>query len=560
MKRAAIKKEFQKITEEVGGITDKKISSILNRLLILVEVLVEENDALRTTVQKQRDEINRLKGERGKPCIRKQKGEGKTLKNHSSEHERRMIAEPVSRKQKKKKIGNIRIDRSVVCKVDRNKLPVDAKFKGFTRTTLQDINVITDNVEFVREVYYSPSLKKSYAADLPSGYHGEFGPKIRTLILTLYNDSGMTEMSIVRFLQTHGIQISKGTVSRMITDNHDVFHQEKDAIFNKGLRLTSYQHIDDTFARVNGKNYSTQILCNELYTAYFTVPNKERLTVLKILTEGQMRFSLNEESYQLMAKYNIRAAHLLRVKQLGIHEGLTRDKMDAFLNKIFTKSKRQTRSRRYVLEASAIIHYRKLDHSIKQLVCDEAPQFEKLAKHKAICWVHAGRHFKKLNPLVKYKRERLDVFLRKFWKFYRKLLDYKAHPTSKRAEKISKDFDKLFSTKTRYQVLDKLIARTLAKKESLLHVLAFPFLPLNNNPAEHGARVQARRRDISLHNKNEKGAKAKDTFATIVQTARKLQVNVYDYIYDRISGRFEMPSLADVMVQKSQTLMLGNTS
>jgi hypothetical protein len=36
--------------------------------------------------------------------------------------------------------------------------------------------------------------------------------------------------------------------------------------------------MDDTSARANGKNYYDHILCNEFYTAYFTRPNKDRMS------------------------------------------------------------------------------------------------------------------------------------------------------------------------------------------------------------------------------------------------------------------------------------------
>ena len=94
---------------------------------------------------------------------------------------------------------------------------------------------------------------------------------------------------------------------------------------------------------------------------------------------------------------------------------------------------------------------------------------------------------------------------------------------------------------------------TLAKKDSLLLVLAHPFLPLHNNPAELGTRVQARIRDINLQTISENGTKTKDTFATIVQTARKLGVNIYQYIYDKVSRKFEIPSLAEMIMAQINT-------
>ncbi len=38
---------------------------------------------------------------------------------------------------------------------------------------------------------------------------------------------------------------------------------------------------------------------------------------------------------------------------------------------------------------------------------------------------------------------------------------------------------------------------------------------------------------------------------TIVQTAKKLGVSAYDYIFDRVSNTFELPSLAQLIIEKS---------
>ena len=78
-------------------------------------------------------------------------------------------------------------------------------------------------------------------------------------------------------------------------------------------------------------------------------------------------------------------------------------------------------------------------------------------------------------------------------------------------------------------------------------VLQYPTLPLHNNTSELGARVQARYRDVSFHTVNQKGTEAKDTFMTITQTAKKLAVNTYHYILDRVSKKFEMPPLASLI-------------
>ena len=45
--------------------------------------------------------------------------------------------------------------------------------------------------------------------------------------------------------------------------------------------------------------------------------------------------------------------------------------------------------------------------------------------------------------------------------------------------------------------------------------------------------------------------KANDIFMTIVQTAKKLGVSAYDYIFDRVSNTFEMLPLAQLIREKS---------
>jgi hypothetical protein len=106
-------------------------------------------------------------------------------------------------------------------------------------------------------------------------------------------------------------------------------------------------------------------------------------------------------------------------------------------------------------------------------------------------------------------------------------------------------------TKTGYEKLDERISKTKENKEHLLKVLALPELPLHNNAAELAARAKVRKRDVSLQTITDEGTRANDTFMTIVQTAKKLRVSAYDYIFDRVSNAFEMPSLAKLIREKS---------
>jgi len=558
MKRKDIQSTLKTITKDIESILDDKAKPMLSALLNLVETLATDLASAQTTIQRQADKINKLQGEQGKPNIRKQKNNDKDNNdtnngNHSSENERK--GTEISKKKKRGK-KNINIDRQIVCTLSKNDLPADIEFKGYEPTIIQDIIIKTDNIEFRREVYYSPSLKKTFIAHLPDGYSGEFGPGIRALTLSLYHDSKMTEPAIKRYFDAFSIQISKASISRMLTDKHEPFHQEKEEVIIAGLCSTPYHNIDDTSARVNGKNYYTHVLCNPFYTAYFTVPKKDRITVLEILCREKLKFIFNSESFQLMRALGLPEQHLSTLRNIVPSTVTTRAQIDEILELLFpsSKKKKQKKNRKIILESAAIIFYKSSPYAIEHLVCDNAPQFNHITKHKALCWVHEGRHYKKLNPIVPLHKTILDKFIDAFWEFYRALLGYKAYPSTEKALQLSERFDEIFTEKTGYEQLDDRIAKTYANKPALLLVLEFHFLPLHNNTAELGARYQARHRDINLQTKNKKGTDAKDTFATIVQTARKLKVTFFDYIKDRISKKYEMPSLASLISQKSQTI------
>jgi hypothetical protein len=60
---------------------------------------------------------------------------------------------------------------------------------------------------------------------------------------------------------------------------------------------------------------------------------------------------------------------------------------------------------------------------------------------------------------------------------------------------------------------------------SASYFACFNHFSLNNNDAELAARVQVRKHGVSLHTMTEDGTKANDTFLTIVQTAKKLDVS-----------------------------------
>ena len=97
-------------------------------------------------------------------------------------------------------------------------------------------------------------------------------------------------------------------------------------------------------------------------------------------------------------------------------------------------------------------------------------------------------------PGFLWHQMQVDAFLKKFWEYYHELLEYKGSPNKRKANSLSKKFDILFSEKTGDDELDKRIALSKSRKDSLLIVLKYPDLPLYNNASELGARAQGQAR------------------------------------------------------------------
>jgi Transposase IS66 family len=324
------------------------------------------------------------------------------------------------------------------------------------------------------------------------------------------------------------------------------------------LQVPAFQHLDSTGTRVNGKNEQCHILCNPLYTAYCTLPAKDRLSLLRVLQGGaDPVFQVNDLALELLPQLGVSQKWCRTLPTLVSHDQTyTESQLDDVLDRHLPKQGANLRQR--VKEALAIATYRSQSAYpvVELLVCDDAPQFNGLTVQLALCWVHEYRHYKKLTPRFLAHCHILEQFARDFWKLYRGLLVYRDHPSPAEAEALRTAFDDLFGQTSGYQQLDERLALTRAKKEALLMVLSHPEILLHNNPAELGARQRVRKRDVSLQARTTEGIAAWDTFQTLVGTATKLGVNVYQYFHDRIAHTNVLPSLAALIQERSAALHL----
>src|SRR5512135_1310533 len=143
-----IKESIINIDPDKINFDDKEsVKELIIALLNTIEHLVQENAKLREENQHLRDEIASLKGEKGKPKIPPNVP----------------ISEQISPRPKSKgwskgsKKDKVKVDRQITVSVERP-LPSDAHFACYRKVVIQDVVLKTDNVEYLLERYYSPSL------------------------------------------------------------------------------------------------------------------------------------------------------------------------------------------------------------------------------------------------------------------------------------------------------------------------------------------------------------------------------------------------------------------
>jgi len=521
--------------------------------------LIEDQQAtirqLQVENQQLRDENNRLKGEQGKPVIKPNKPHAPAPANdHSSEAERRRPRAW----RKEPKLDRIIINREAILTVDPASLPADAEFKGHEDVVVQDVRFETDNVLFHKEKYYSPSAGQTYLAELPPGYHGQFGPGLKALALVEYYACNVSEPKLLDLFQSIGVVISAGQLSNLLIKHPADFHAEKAAVYVAGLASSPWQHLDQTNTRVDGVNQQCHVVCNPLYTVFCTTATKDRLSVLDVLRNLAARsFCYNAEAVALLHRLGLAQRILVQLQTWPQAQTLSESELTTLLDHL--EPPPGPLQRQHILEATAIAAYHaQLEFPvIRLLVCDDAPQFNWLTDELALCWVHEGRHYKKLAPWVAHHQQLLADFQKQFWDFYDQLLAYGQQPSAAEKVRLCAEFDTLFATRTGYAALDARIAKTHLKKASLLLALEHPEIPLHNNPAELAARQRVRKRDVSFGPQTTDGARAWDTFQTLTGTAQKLGVSIYHYIRDRVAQTYALPSLADLITERAQQHPLG---
>jgi hypothetical protein len=447
---------------------------------------------------------------------------------------------------KRSKTAQLLIHEDQILKPDN--VPEGSIFKGYEDFVVQDIIIKPHNIRYRRERWLTPdgaTIVASLPAEVLPGSH--FGPELICHILHQYHCNHVTQPLILEELHQRGIDISAGQIDRILTQNKDVFHQEKDELLPAGLESSTCIHVDDTGARHEGKpGYCTHI-GNEFFAYFQSTPSKSRVNFLEVLRGTHRDYVLDEVALAYLAQQKL--PQTLRAALVaGPRHFADKAVWEAHLTALGITGELHVRTATEgALLGSLISHGTSLELVI---MSDDAGQFAILVH--ILCWIHAERTLARLIPFNELYRQALEKVRTEIWEFYARLKAYKQEPTEEIKVALEAEFDRLFSQETNFTTINGALRRLAANKAELLLVLARPELPLHNNLSEGDIRDFVKRRKISGGTRSDEGKRCRDTFASLKKTCRKLGIGFWDYLCDRVRGLGQIPPLGQIIRERAK--------
>jgi hypothetical protein len=140
--------EIAIIDQEIAPLENGVPLAVVKKLLNLLERVAGDNASLEKELQELRDEINRLKGEQGKPAITANKKKDGDISSEAERKEAEAQAngdnegdqtDGKEKRRREPKLPNVKIDREQICRLDKACLPDDLEFRGYEDVVVQNI-------------------------------------------------------------------------------------------------------------------------------------------------------------------------------------------------------------------------------------------------------------------------------------------------------------------------------------------------------------------------------------------------------------------------------------
>ena len=503
----------------------------------LVLKLLEEVAELRRTVASQRDEIARLKGGSGRPNIKPSGMDKATEPSPTAGSEPR---------RKGSKTSKLLIDEERTVKVAAP--PRGSRFKGYKNFVVQDLVIRPHVVNFRRERWQGPD-GGMVMAPLPAGISGHFGPQLRRFVLAQYHQGQVTVPRLLALLRAFGIVISKRQLVRLLTAGQDGFLAENRDVLRAGLSSAAWITVDDTGARHKAANGVCTQIGNTHFAWFGTTRSKSRSNFLDLLRAGHGDYVVNAEALAYMRQRALAEHAIVRLAEHPDRYFAGQAAWTAHLERLGIAALKVNPDPVLIATEGALwgsIKAHDLLHDTV-IVSDDAGQFN-VGRH-GLCWVHAERLVHKLDTFTDAQRQAQRRIRALIWPFYRDLKAYRQNPSPQRKATLRARFDRIFTRKTGFVTLDRLLARLHTNKAELLMVLERPEIPLHTNGSENDIRCQVTKRKVSGGTRSDAGRDCRDAFLGLAKTCSKLGIAFWDYLGARLAvpGQHEVPHLPAIV-------------
>ena len=505
----------------------------LEELKSLIVQALEENARLKAENAELRDEIARPKGLKGRPKI---KPSGMEKASEPAAKGQRKIGRRGA-KRTKLTIDEIR-------DIKAENVPDGARFKGWEEFLVQDMIVKPLTTLYRRERWQTPD-GGTIVAPLPAGITTHFGPELKRFVLAQYHQGQTTIPRLLALLDGLGLIISKRQLVRLLIKSQDAFLGEARDVLRTGLDAASWITVDDTGARHKAKNGVCTHIGNDNFAAFITTGSKSRLNFLELLNAGATMHLINDAAIAYMREHNLSGKVIALLSGHATTRFADRATWTAHLETLgITRLEVHPDPVRIATEGAlwgSISAQGLLDDTV--IVSDGAGQFD-VGLHAA-CWVHGERLVHKLDAFTEDRRVAKEAIRDRIWTLYADLKAYARAPTPEAKVELATRFDAIFTTKTCFVTLDRLLKRLHAKKADLLMVLDRPDTPLHTNGSEGDIRTHVTRRKVSGGTRSDLGRDCRDAFLGLMKTCAKQGLRFWDYLGCRlgVAGAVSVPLL-----------------
>ncbi len=520
------------------------MTPLVKSLLLIIEQLLVQNQQQAEELERLKDEINILKGQKKRPVFEGSKLDKKiSAKNAAAKRNKKR---PGSEKKKKTQQLVVHEDRVIQPDVP---IPEGSRFKGYRYFTVQDLHISVHTTRYCLERWVTPD-NKTLTGQLPTSLDNRhFGPQLVSYILYQHHHCQTTQPLLLEQLREWGVELSSGQINHLLLSGKDRFHCEKDTLLQTGLAVSPYITVDDSGARHQGKNgYVTQ-MGNEFFAWFQSTDSKSRINFLELLRAGKSDYRINDAALLYMQQQKLPETPLGKLRQHPRQAIASEEEWLAVLDDLSISHQRHRRIATEGALMGTVLDGGRCDDLV--IVSDDAGQFNILLH--ALCWVHTERLIHKMIPLNDTHREEIEQIRDQIWRFYADLKGYKEQPDESLRTTLGRRFDEIFLQKTRYETLNQALKRIHANKTELLRVLDRPEIPLHTNGSETDIRDYVKKRKVSGGTRSDEGRQCRDTFASLKKTCRKLDISFWHYLLDRLGvGLQPIPPLSDVIAERAR--------